>query len=173
MSRKIKELVQQELKSHFDGVNELIVVSLRGIDGNDNNVLRGELLQKQIRLRVVPNSLASRVFEGMDMGSIRDVLSGPCAIAYGAENIVDLAKALIEWDKKLEKFEIKGGFLEGRTLDAAAAKDLAKMPSRAELQGQVVSLALAPGGRLVSQIGSPAGCLAGCVKALIEKLEAA
>jgi len=173
MSRKIKELVQQELKTHFDGISELIVVSLRGIDGNNNNALRGELLEKQIRLRVVPNSLAARVFEGMGMDTIREVLSGPCAIAYGAENIVDLAKALISWDKKLEHFQIKGGFLEGRALDAAAAKDLAKMPSKQELQGSVVALALSPGGRLVSQIGSPAGSIAGCVKALIEKLEAA
>jgi len=173
MSQKIKELIQKELKTRFEGVNDLIVVSLRGISGNDNNALRGELLEKQIRVRVVNNSLAGRVFEEAGMGELRDILSGPCAIAYGGDSIVDVAKDLVEWEKKLENFSIKGGFLDGRALDADQAKALSKLPTRTELQGMLVVLANSPGSRVASAIGAPAGIIAGCVKALIEKLEAA
>ncbi|MCK4628793.1 MAG: 50S ribosomal protein L10 [Sedimentisphaerales bacterium] len=173
MSQKIKELIQKELKTRFEDVNDLIVVSLRGISGNDNNALRGELLEKQIRVRVVNNSLAGRVFEEAGMGDLRDILSGPCAIAYGGDSVVDVAKDLVEWEKKLENFSIKGGFLDGRVLDADQARDLSKLPTRTELQGMLVVLANSPGSRVASAIGAPAGVIAGCVKALIEKLEAA
>jgi len=50
---------------------------------------------------------------------------------------------------------------------------LSKLPNRAELQGSVVMLASAPGARLVSAVGSPAGAIAGCLKTLIENLEKA
>ena len=173
MSQKLKELIQKELKSQFAGVNDLIVVSLRGISGNDNNALRGELLDKHVRLRVVNNSLAGKVFDEAGMSELRDILRGPCAIAYGGESVVDVAKDLVEWEKKLENFAIKGGFLDGRALDADQARALSKLPTRTELQGLLVVLANSPGSKIASAIGAPAGVIAGCVKTLIEKLEAA
>ena len=173
MSRKLKELIQKELKTQLEGVNDLIVISLRGISGNENNALRGELLDKQIRLRVVNNTLACRVFEDAGMGELRDILSGPCAIAYGGDSVVDVAKDMVDWEKKLENFSIKGGFLDGEALNDDQARALAKLPTRVELQGMLVILANSPGSRVASAIGAPAGVIAGCVKAMIEKLEAA
>ena len=173
MSKTLKEIIQREFKSHFDGVNELVVVSVRGISGKDNNEMRGDLLNKQIHLRVVKNSLATRVLCEYGMSEIGQLLNGSCAIAYGGDNIVDLAKTLMEWDKKLEHFNVKGGYLEGKLLDAEAAKALSKMPNRVELQGMIVMLANSPGSRLAGAIGSPASNIAGCIKALIEKHEAA
>jgi len=171
MSKKINGLMEQEFKTHFDGVNEMLVVSLRGIKGTDNNQMRGDLLSKQIKVKVVKNSLAARAFEQLGAKGIKDILTGPCAVVYGGESIVDVAKELVDWDKKLDTFEIKGGLLEGEILDAKGAKGLSKLPSRSELQGQVVTLAQSPGSRLASAIGSPAGAIAGCIKALVEKLE--
>jgi len=173
MSKRMKQLIEVELKSRFRGVNELVVVSLRGIKGKDNNQLRGDLLKKQIHLNVVKNSLAGRIFADAGMEQVREVLTGPCAIAYGGDSIVDLTKALMEWDKKLEFFEIKGGYLEGKVLDGEAAKALSKLPNREEMQGLLVMLAKSPGSRVAGAIGSPAGRIAGCIKSLVEKLEAA
>ena len=162
-----------ELKSRFEGINELVVVSLRGIKGTDNNELRGDLLKKQIHLNVVKNSLAERIFAEAGMEGVGEILTGPCAIAYGSDSIVDLTKALMEWDKKLEFFKIKGGYLEGEVLDGEAAKALSKLPNREEMQGSVVMLAKSPGSRVAGAIGSPAGYIAGCIKSLVEKLEEA
>ncbi len=83
MSKKIKGLMQGEFKNRFEEVTECVVVSVRGVSGNDNNEMRGELLSKGIRLSVVKNSLARRAFEEMGRGDIKDVLEGPCAIVYG------------------------------------------------------------------------------------------
>ena len=98
-------------------------------------------------------------------------LDGPSAICYGGESIVDVAKALSDWKKKIAAIEFRGGLVEGSALDAAGVEALAKLPSKTELMGQVVMLAQSPGTRLAAQIGAPAARIAGCVKTLIEKLE--
>ena len=173
MSKRVKGMLGQEYQSRFEGIEECVVVSLRGVDGVSNNEMRGALCEKAMRLTVVKNSLAKRAFSDLGMGSMDSLLSGPCAIATGGDSIVDLVKELVAWDKKLDSFEIKGAFLDGQTLDAEATMALSKLPNRVELQGSIVSLALSPGGQLVSAMGSPASAIAGCLKTLIENKEKA
>lgn len=173
MSRKIKGLIQKDFAQRFQGVEEMLIVSLRGVGGIDNNEMRRALSAKNINVMVVKNSLARRAFEEMNMGSVGGLLSGPCAVAWGGASVVDVAKELVEWGKKYEAVVIKGGFLEGKALDAEAAKALSKMPSRAELQAMVVSIALSPGRTLAAQMISPAGRIAGCIETLIKNKEQA
>jgi len=173
MSKTVKGMAERELKARFEGIEECVVVSLRGVGGTENNDMRRELCERDIRITVVKNSLARRAFRGLGQEALGEYLSGPSAIAYGSDSIIDLVKALMDLDKKLYSFEIKGSLLEGKVLDQASTVALSKLPNRAELQGSVVMLASAPGARLVSAVGSPAGAIAGCLKTLIENLEKA
>ncbi|MCH9021864.1 MAG: 50S ribosomal protein L10 [Planctomycetes bacterium] len=173
MSKRIKSLIEKEFKDRFSGIDQCVIVSVRGIDGVSTNEMRRDLSGKDIRLGVLKNSLARRVFRDLNMEPLNEYLTGPSAIVYGSDSIVDLVKALVEWDKKLEPFQIKGALLDGRGLDAKATQALAKLPNRRELQGQVVLLANSPGARLSSAMGSPASRIAGCVKTLIEQKESA
>ena len=173
MSKLIKKLIEKEYKERFTGIDQCVIVSVRGIDGVSNNEMRRELSEKDIRLGVLKNSLARRVFSELEMEPLNEYLTGPSAIVYGGDSIVDVVKALVDWDKKLEAFQIKGSLLDGRGLDSQATLALAKLPNRRELQGEVVFLANSPGSRLSSSIGSPASRIAGCVKSLIEQKESA
>ena len=171
MSKKIKSLMEQEFESCFRDMNECLVVSIRGVNGVDNNAMRGDMLSRGMRINVVKNSLARRAFASLGMESLKDVLEGPCAIVCGGDSIIDVAKAIVGWSKNLEHIEIKGGYLEGQLLDARAAAGLSEMPSRDELQGTVVMLAQSPGSRIAGSINGPAGYIAGCIETLIGKLE--
>ena len=173
MSKKVKGLVQAELKGRFEDVSDCAVVSLRGIGGTANNRLRGDLADKGIRLTMVKNSLAGAAFEELGRGEMKQLLKGPCAICYGGDSVVDVVKVLAEQAKELETLQIKGAYLDGEILEAEQAQALAKFPSRSELQGMVVMLANSPGSRAASVILSPGSVIAGCLEALVEKLETA
>ena len=174
MSYFVKNLVQNEYDKVFGDVNEFVVVDLTGVNGVDNNILRGELKNKGIRLMVVKNSLMRKALQKKDMESACPAFSvGSCTVVYGGDSVVDVAKEVIDWSKKIKAITPKSAYVDGTLMDADGVKVLSKMPTRVELQAQVVQIALTPGATVAGALLGPGRMIAGCVKRFIEKLEEA
>ena len=172
MSYYVKSLIQSEYERKFSDVNEFIVIETKGVTGNDNNAMRGSLLEKGIHMNVVKNSLMRRTLEEKGLNNACDLfVSGPSTIVYGADNAVDLAKEVVAWAKKIKVVQLKGAYVEGESMDSKGVDALSKMPTRAELQGQIVNIAMTPGAKVAGAILGPGSAIAGCLKSLIEKLE--
>ncbi|MFM8635606.1 MAG: 50S ribosomal protein L10 [Planctomycetia bacterium] len=175
MSKLIKNMLTDDLKSRLADVGEAIVVSLGKLDAIQTSQLRQTLRKKNIHLQLVKNSLARRATMGTPLAPAFEKAEGMLAVAWGGEDVVDLAKELdrLSGVKEFEGFECRGGALDGARLEAADVKKVAKWPTRSEqlsiLSGQIVSMA----STLAGQIVSAGGTLAGQIKSRFEDLEKA
>jgi large subunit ribosomal protein L10 len=173
MSKAIKDMLVDDLKHRLQDVGDVMVVSLGQLDAQKTTQLRQTLRKKQIHLQLIKNSLARRAIAGTPLAPALEKAAGMLALAWGGEDVVDLAKELdrLAGDKEFEGFECRGGALDGSRLEADDVKRVAKWPSRSEqlsiLSGQISSL----GAVLSGQITSAGGLLAGQLASRVEDLE--
>ena len=161
MSKYVKELMMDQLRSDLDGSRSLLILDLKDLDAVAEHGLRRDLRKKSIRLRVLKNSLARRVFSDMGMDGLSRYLKGPSAIAWGGEGITELAKEISAQVKTLKKPAIKGGAVEGVVVGPDQVDDITKLPSREVLIGQVIALLLGPARETLSLLSSPSSTLVG------------
>jgi len=173
MSKLVKNMLVDDLKKRLDNVADVVVVSLGRLDAQKTTELRKTLRQKKIQLQLVKNSLARRATLDSPIAPAFEKTEGMLAIAWGGDDVVDLAKELdrLAGVKDYEGFECRGGALDGARLDADDIKRVAKWPTRAEqlsiLSGQISSL----GGKLSGQILSVGSAIAGQLSSRVEDLE--
>ena len=156
MSRLVKELLTEHMTKSLAGAGDMVILDLSALDGNENNSMRLGLRAKDIRVHVLNNRLAKRVFQEIGLSNAIEFLEGPTAVAWGAPSIVELAKEITEWSRKLGKIEIKGGAAGGQALSATEIHVLSTLPSIQQLIARVVHLAQNPGRSVQSLITAPA-----------------
>ncbi len=169
MSKRIKQLICDELSAKFKDVDAALVIDPTGLDGNQANALRGELAQSNVRMMLVKNSLARRAFTDLPLNPVGPLLEGSCALAWGGDSLVDVAKLLVDKAKTLP-LEVKGAVMEGEVFDAEGAVALSKMPSLSDLRSQLVGAALSPGANLAGALKA-AGGIAQVLQGRIDQLE--
>jgi len=173
MSKYVKNLLTEELRKRLDGVSDALVVDVIGLDANKDMVLRRRLREKNMALTVVKNSLARRATEGTPLSAAFTGVEGRSAIVYGGEDIVTLAKEIIDIakDKEFEPFAARGGVMGGERLAAEDVEAVSKWPSREELIATVAGMIMSVPSEIASQLTGPATDIAAQVKTLIERQE--
>ena len=161
MSKYVKNLMTEELSRRLDGVNDLLLVNVVGIDANSSVELRRRLREKNIQLQLVRNSLARRATEGTALAPAFEGAEGNNAIMWGGEDFVSLAKEVIELheSKELENFEARGGVMDGEKLTPEKVKEISKWPNRAEMLSILSGQILGPGATLNAQLLGPGASL--------------
>jgi large subunit ribosomal protein L10 len=173
MSKVVKDLIIREYETRLDGVQDATLISIRGIDAMSTNSIRRKLAKQQIEVVVVRNSLARKAFEGTGLEPMSRLLAGASALAYGAESVVEVARAIVDLLKDYPGIELKGAVLDGKVFEGdAGVRELSKYPTRDEAIAEAVTLILSPGRKLVGSILGPGSRVAGVVKSIQDKLEA-
>lgn len=169
MPSELKTLMVEELRERFGTVQNMIVVAYHGIPAEDATSIRRDLRGKQLRLRVVKNSMARRAVEELGKGEFGGLLDGPVAVISG-EDPVAASKAALGITRG-RKLEIKGGWVEGRAVSEQEVRALAALPSKEMVMARLAGAVIGPARKLMSMLQGPAGALARALKAWTEKKE--
>jgi large subunit ribosomal protein L10 len=171
MSKAVKQLIVDELTKRLQGVNELLVISTKGLTVKDTVKFRAALRQKNVRALVVKNSMCARAFQKMGLEYASSLLDGPTTLIYGGENLVDAAKVLVEAAKPFKKIEVRGGATEGQVLKLADVVALSKLPGREELIGMIVGGLMSTASGVVGALTAPASQIASQIEKIAERAE--
>ncbi len=136
-----KQNVVAELKAKLDKSVAGVLVDYKGISVADDTKLRKELREAGVDYAVVKNTLLKRAVEEAGYAELSSVLEGTTAFACSESDPVAAARILAKFANNSKgAFSIKAGFVEGKVLDVAGVDDLAKLPSREQLLGQLLSV---------------------------------
>mgnify|MGYP000804654702 FL=1 len=133
-----------ELTEKIQKASAGVLVDYKGITVEEDTALRRECRENGVDYAVVKNTLLRFAFNNTGLNELDDLLNGTTSLAL-CEDPVAPARVMANYAKKLDgKFEIKGGFMDGKPVDLATIQSLASIPALPVLQAQVLGTMLAP-----------------------------
>lgn len=169
MNRSEKAAIIEQIKERASSASIAVVTDFKGMSVEELTRLRVAIRAIGGEYYVVKNTLASLALTDTAHASIKDSFKENCAIALGFDDPVAVAKALSDFVKTSKLLKIKLGSLEGKELSAAQVEDLAKLPSKEQLLGQVLGTMNAVPTNLVSLMANMIRPLLYALKAIEEK----
>lgn len=154
--REEKSALVEEVAQNFTDSKIVIVSDYRGLTVSEVTELRKNLRAAGIEFRVLKNTLTRLATAKANAEGLDEYLKGPTALAFGFDDAVAPAKILNAFATGHKALEIKGGFVEGKAVDAERVKELAVLPSREGLVSMLLSVLQAPMRNFayaVSQVG--------------------
>lgn len=140
------------------------------------NNLRRACFNKQIKMRVVKNSLLQKAMEktGRDYQALFPALKGTTAVMFSTSGSepAKLIKQFRKDNPKSEKPVLKAAYVEESAyLGHDQLDTLASIKSKNELIGDIIGLLQSPAKNVISALQSGKNKLAGIVKTLSERPE--
>ena len=157
MKRPEKERLVAELKAKLDGANALYYTDFTGLNVKRMTDLRRRLRKANVEYVVIKNTLALRAVN--ESGLVGTRLKGPTGLVVAKEND--------------QRPAVKGGLLEGKTLDVAQVKKLATMPSREQMLAELGAGLQSPMAAFVGALNGLFYMFAGALEALRVQREGA
>lgn len=156
--------ITEGLKAKLAKAKTVVVTDYRGLNMTQLQELRGELLKADADFTITKNRLMVRAAK--DSGyQITERLDGPTAVLFGYGEEISPIKALAAFIKTNKLPEIKLGYLNQELLTKEQVTQLASLPTREELLGQVV-------GSISSPLYGLVGVLQGNLRNLVYTINA-
>lgn len=157
-----------ELTQSLRDSNGIVLTEYRGLTVKQLQELRRSL-GESASYAVAKNTLTKLAAKDAGIELADDLLTGPTAIAFIQGDVVEAAKGLRDFAKANTTLVIKGGFLDGKSLDADEIKKLADLESREVLLAKLAGAMKGSLQNAVSLFNAPLAQTARLVAALEAK----
>ena len=147
MNRDQKAAVVEEVAAQIQESEAIFAVDYRGISVPQAAELRVRLNEAGARFRVVKNTLTLLALDKAGTDSLKDVLDGPTAFTFVTAEGGDVAlaaKALAQFKREHDLLDFKGGVMDGEVLTAEQIGEIARLPAKEVLHGQLVGMIASP-----------------------------
>ncbi len=171
MANPEKAAAVAELAESFRNSNGAVLTEYRGLTVKQLQELRRSL-GGSASYAVAKNTLTKIAAKEAGVELDDSLLTGPTAIAFITGDAVEAAKGLRDFAKVNTPLIIKGGFLDGKQLDADEIKKLADLESREVLLAKLAGGMKASLQNAVSLFNAPLSQAARTFAALQAKAEA-
>lgn len=170
MARPDKAAAVAEIVGQFNDSSGAVLTEYRGLTVKQLQALRRSL-GENANYAVVKNTLTKIAAKEAGVDGVDDLLNGPTAIAFINGDVVEAAKGLRDFAKANPALIIKGGYVDGATMDAAQIAKLADLESREVLLGKLAGAMLASLSQAVYLLNAPLAQMARVAGALQSKAE--
>ena len=171
MKRTDKEQLVIELKEQIGSAKALYYTDFTGLNVKRMTDLRRKLRKAGVQYVVIKNTLALRAVN--ESGLVGERLKGPTGLVM-AKDAVGAAKVLTDFAKENDQRPtVKGGLLDGTSIDAAQVKRLAAMPSREQMLAELAAGLQSPLSAMLGAMNALMTNFAGALEALKTQREGA
>jgi large subunit ribosomal protein L10 len=165
MARPDKTAAVAEIVESFNESAGAVLTEYRGLSVKQLRDLR-RALGENANYAVVKNTLTKLAAKEAGVEGFDDLLNGPTAIAFINGDVVEAAKGLRDFAKANPALVIKGGFIDGASMDAKEIGKLADLESREVLMGKLAGAMLASLSQAVYLLNAPLAQAARVIGAL-------
>jgi large subunit ribosomal protein L10 len=170
MARPDKAAAVAELVENFQESTGAVLTEYRGLTVKQLQDLR-RALGENADYAVVKNTLTQIAAKEAGVEGFDALLTGPTAIAFINGDVVEAAKGLRDFAKANPALVIKGGFLDGKAMDASEIAKMADLESREVLLAKIAGGMLASLSQAVYLLNAPLAQTARLAAALQEKAQ--
>lgn len=134
-----KVALAEEVQQRLAESTAVVLTEYRGLTVGELARLRAQLRETEAEYKIVKNTLTRIAAREAGLDIPEEVLTGPTAVTFCAGDPVSVAKVLRAFSREHPDLVVKGGVMEGRTLDADETRQLADLPSREQLLATVAA----------------------------------
>jgi large subunit ribosomal protein L10 len=167
----VKQYKVDEVSSMVEQLKDkgnIILTNYSGIRVKDLGKLRKTLRSKNADYRVVKNTLFKRALKEVGVEGLDEYLKGPVAVAFAKDDVGEVAKALKDFAKDVEKFSYSAGYLDSVLYNQDQIKKIADLPPKEVVLAQVMGMINAPARGIAVGMNQIMASLARGIKAVAE-----
>ena len=142
---KEKQAIVEELAERFANSSAGVFVDYKGINVEQDTMLRREMRENNVDYTVVKNTLTRFAVQKSGLDEVSEILNGTTSVATVTGDPIAPFRIISERAKKLNGIlTIKAAFLNGKVLSDNEIREISEIPSMDSLHAKVLGTMLAP-----------------------------
>lgn len=169
LRKQEKEQKIAELKQMVASAAGLVLLLPTGVRAQQMASLRGKLRGGGCSMKVVRNTLFRRALRETWAEGIAGEVIGPLAVLACGEDLVAGAKSALGLEAGAPGLRVKAGFLASKVRTRGEVLEIANLPAREVLLGQLLFLLQSPVSRVIETLERPARNLVATLQAAAQR----